>query len=176
MCTAISYNTDEFYFGRNLDYEFSYGESVVVTPRRFPFNGLKDHYAMIGMAHMCDGFPLYYDGFNEKRALHRRAELHRKCRFRQRQGGLCKRRPVRTDTADTRQVRRYKRGAKACKKSQYNRRAVQGRYACGKAALDDSRQKRRGRAGADSRRAAFIRRSGRCADQRADVSGAAGRA
>ena len=66
MCTAISYNTDEFYFGRNLDYEFSYGESVVVTPRRFPFNGLEDHYAMIGMAHMCDGFPLYYDGFNEK--------------------------------------------------------------------------------------------------------------
>ena len=66
MCTAISYNTDEFYFGRNLDYEFSYGESVVVTPRKFPFNGLKDHYAMIGMAHMCDGFPLYYDGFNEK--------------------------------------------------------------------------------------------------------------
>lgn len=66
MCTAIGYNTDEFYFGRNLDYEFSYGESVVVTPRKFPFKGLRDHYAMIGMAHMCDGFPLYYDGFNEK--------------------------------------------------------------------------------------------------------------
>lgn len=66
MCTAISYYTDSLYFGRNLDYESSYGESVVITPRKFPLSKTKDHYAMIGIAHVCDGYPLYYDGFNEK--------------------------------------------------------------------------------------------------------------
>ena len=28
MCTAATYTTDSFYFGRNLDYEFSYGDEV----------------------------------------------------------------------------------------------------------------------------------------------------
>ena len=44
MCTAITYQTHDFYFGRNLDYEFSYCESVTVTQRRYPFcftNGKK---------------------------------------------------------------------------------------------------------------------------------------
>ena len=36
MCTAATYKTDGFYFGRTLDYEFSYGEEIVITPRRFP--------------------------------------------------------------------------------------------------------------------------------------------
>ena len=70
MCTAITYQTNDFYFGRNLDYEFSYGESVTVTPRRYPFcftNGKKcaSHAAFIGMAHVADGYPLYYDAVNE---------------------------------------------------------------------------------------------------------------
>lgn len=29
MCTAISYKAKDFYFGRTLDYESSYGEEVV---------------------------------------------------------------------------------------------------------------------------------------------------
>lgn len=71
MCTAATYLTKDFYFGRTLDYEFSYGEEVVVTPRRYPFffrqvPPLKRHYAMIGMAHVLDDYPLYYDGINEK--------------------------------------------------------------------------------------------------------------
>ena len=37
MCTAAIYKTKDFYFGRNLDYEVSYGESVVVTPRKYKF-------------------------------------------------------------------------------------------------------------------------------------------
>ncbi len=70
MCTAITYQTHDFYFGRNLDYEFSYGESVAVTPRRYPFsftNGKKctSHAAFIGMAHVANEFPLYYDAVNE---------------------------------------------------------------------------------------------------------------
>lgn len=71
MCTAVSYKTKDHYFGRTLDYEFSYGESVVITPRNYPFsfrNGEyhANHYAMIGMAHMSDGCPLYYEATNEK--------------------------------------------------------------------------------------------------------------
>ena len=34
MCTAVSYHTKDHYFGRNLDFECSYGESVTITPRR----------------------------------------------------------------------------------------------------------------------------------------------
>jgi len=71
MCTAVTYKTKDFYFGRTLDYEFSYQEEVTVTPRNFPFafrNGrvLRDHYALIGMAYVVDGYPLYYDAVNEK--------------------------------------------------------------------------------------------------------------
>ena len=70
MCTAATYQTKDFYFGRTLDYECSYGECVTVTPRRYPFSfrhmgRLDAHYAMIGMAHVADGYPLYYDAVNE---------------------------------------------------------------------------------------------------------------
>ena len=37
MCTAATYKTKDFYFGRTLDYDFSYGEEVTVTPRNYPF-------------------------------------------------------------------------------------------------------------------------------------------
>ena len=66
MCTAITYKTEDFYFGRNLDYEAGYGESVVVVPRNFPFGDEKEHYAMIGTAHVLNGYPLFYDAANEK--------------------------------------------------------------------------------------------------------------
>ena len=35
MCTAVTYQTKDFYFGRTLDYEFSYGDEVTITPRRY---------------------------------------------------------------------------------------------------------------------------------------------
>ena len=38
MCTAATYRTKDFYFGRTLDYEFSYGEEIVITPRNYEFN------------------------------------------------------------------------------------------------------------------------------------------
>lgn len=71
MCTAATYQTKDFYFGRNLDYEFPYGEEVTVTPRNYPFRfrhmpELTRHYAMVGMAHVQEGYPLYYDAVNEK--------------------------------------------------------------------------------------------------------------
>ena len=71
MCTAATYLTDHFFFGRNLDYERGFGERVTVTPRSFPLpmrhlNEVTQHYAMIGMASVQAGYPLYYDAVNEK--------------------------------------------------------------------------------------------------------------
>lgn len=68
MCTATSFKDN--YFGRNLDYEFSYGEKIVIVPRNYVFNfrhlGInKKHYAIIGMAHVVDDYPLFYDAMNE---------------------------------------------------------------------------------------------------------------
>lgn len=71
MCTAIAYKTNDLYFGRTLDYDFSYGDEIVITPRCYPFyfcnmGMLREHYAMIGMAHVENNYPLYYDAVNEK--------------------------------------------------------------------------------------------------------------
>ena len=71
MCTAATYKTNDFYFGRTLDYEFSYGDEVTVMPRNYPINfrfagDLKKHYAIIGMAHVAGNYPLFYDAINEK--------------------------------------------------------------------------------------------------------------
>lgn len=70
MCTAATYKTKDFYFGRTLDYEFSYGDEVVVMPRRYPLEfrhagSLDNHYAIIGMAYVAGEEPLYYDAVNE---------------------------------------------------------------------------------------------------------------
>ncbi len=70
MCTAISYKTNCHYFGRNLDLEHRYSESVTITPRHFPFAYRmgrvdRDHFAMIGMATVIDSYPLYYEATNE---------------------------------------------------------------------------------------------------------------
>lgn len=71
MCTAVTYKTKDFYFGRTLDYDFSYGDEVVIMPRNysFPFRNmgvLETHYAMIGMALVEGDYPLYHEAVNEK--------------------------------------------------------------------------------------------------------------
>ena len=71
MCTAATYKTKDFYFGRTLDYEFSYGDQIVITPRNYSFHfrhvgDMEHHYAIIGMAHVAEDYPLYYDAMNEK--------------------------------------------------------------------------------------------------------------
>lgn len=70
MCTAVVFGEKNNYFGRNLDLERVYREQVVFTPRGFELCGrsgraLSRHFAMLGMATVIDGYPLYYDGFNE---------------------------------------------------------------------------------------------------------------
>ena len=71
MCTAVNYKTRDHYFGRSLDYEYSYHETVTITPRNYAFHfrkvrTLATHYAMIGTAFVVEGYPLYYDATNEK--------------------------------------------------------------------------------------------------------------
>lgn len=71
MCTAINYITDNLYFGRNFDFDFSYNEKVTVTPRNYNFrfkkiDDIDSHHAIIGIAAGIDEYPLYYDACNEK--------------------------------------------------------------------------------------------------------------
>ena len=71
MCTAATYKTKDTYFGRTLDYEFSYGDELTITPRNYPMQfrhaGKSDeNYAILGMAHVVGDYPLYYDAINEK--------------------------------------------------------------------------------------------------------------
>lgn len=71
MCTAATLKTRDFYFGRNLDYDFSYGEQVVILPRNYPLSfrhkgNARNNYAIIGMACVIEDYPLFYDGMNEK--------------------------------------------------------------------------------------------------------------
>ncbi len=70
MCTAASYKTKDFYFGRTLDHNCSYGENICLSPKGFDFGFRREEnrpsrYAMLGVAHKCDSYPLYYDAVNE---------------------------------------------------------------------------------------------------------------
>lgn len=67
MCTAMHIHGC---FGRTLDLEHTYGEQVVLTPRGFALAmrhrpALTQHYAILGMAAVTEGFPLYFDAVNE---------------------------------------------------------------------------------------------------------------
>ena len=71
MCTCLDLKARDYYFGRNLDLEYNFNEEVVITPRKYSYklkNGkdVSNKYAMIGMATVCDNYPLYADAANEK--------------------------------------------------------------------------------------------------------------
>ncbi len=70
MCTALTLKTHDFYFGRTLDLDCSYGETVCILPRNMPLSFRKmppisSHYAIIGMGTVMGDTPLFYDGANE---------------------------------------------------------------------------------------------------------------
>ncbi len=71
MCTAVSLTAaDRHYFARTLDLEYHYNEAVTLTPRRYPFSFTdgtesREHSALLGMAYVVNGYPLYYDAMNE---------------------------------------------------------------------------------------------------------------
>ncbi|WP_251717553.1 choloylglycine hydrolase [Lactobacillus agrestimuris] len=71
MCTSIIFSPKNHYFGRNFDYEISYGQEVVITPRDYKFkfrktNGIDKHFAIYGIAAVFDNYPLYFDAANER--------------------------------------------------------------------------------------------------------------
>ncbi len=54
MCTASTYKTKDFYMGRTFDYEFSYGEEIVVTPKNmYSISGIMISYN--SLCHDRDG-------------------------------------------------------------------------------------------------------------------------
>lgn len=70
MCTGLSFVNGDFYFGRNLDLDYHFGEQVVITPRNFTLTYKCEapqtkHLALIGMASVVDGYPLYAEAVNE---------------------------------------------------------------------------------------------------------------
>ena len=69
MCTSIALFECNC-FGRNLDLDRRFGEQIVIMPRQFPLrfqrtDDLDHHHAMIGMAAVIDGHPLYAEAMNE---------------------------------------------------------------------------------------------------------------
>ena len=71
MCTSIAIKTQDFYFGRNMDLDYEFGNGIVITPRNYPFEfkkagSLRRHYALIGMAEIYEGYPFYAEAANEK--------------------------------------------------------------------------------------------------------------
>ena len=46
MCTCIEFKSKDFYFGRNLDLEYNFGEKVVIAPRNYAFK-LKNNTILI---------------------------------------------------------------------------------------------------------------------------------
>ena len=71
MCTAISLTGNRHLAGRTLDLECTLGENLTLTPEQFPLSflygeTLYSHHALLGVAHIEDGQPLYYDAINNK--------------------------------------------------------------------------------------------------------------
>ena len=67
MCTAVCYKN---LFGRNFDFEHGFGEEICFLPRKFRLSFIKEeemqsHNAMIGVARLEKGTPLFYDVMNE---------------------------------------------------------------------------------------------------------------
>lgn len=79
MCTALTLNNKKtFLFGRNLDLEASFGQSIAIVPRNIKFpmrfcKSFKSKYAMIGAATVAKDiennnttYPLFAEAANEK--------------------------------------------------------------------------------------------------------------
>lgn len=71
MCTSFTFQTKDFYCGRNMDLEYSFGKRVLIMPRNYPLmlrhgEAAVQHHAMIGMAAPGFAYPLYAEACNEK--------------------------------------------------------------------------------------------------------------
>lgn len=74
MCTGLTLKTNDGYhlFGRNMDLEYTFGQSIVLVPRNFKYedkinNQTKNtKYAVLGMASLNGNHPLFAEALNEK--------------------------------------------------------------------------------------------------------------
>ncbi|MDO5755598.1 MAG: choloylglycine hydrolase [Tissierellia bacterium] len=71
MCTCIRVLGESVYMGRNMDIEYSFGEELVIVPRKYPWKwrkaeGKEASFAMMGVATVMDDYPLFAEGINEK--------------------------------------------------------------------------------------------------------------
>lgn len=74
MCTALTLKSKDGYsfFGRNMDLEYNFNQSVIVIPRNFQYKDwvtgreIKNKYAIIGMGSIIENYPAMADGMNEK--------------------------------------------------------------------------------------------------------------
>lgn len=74
MCTALAIRTKSGYslFGRNMDLQYSFNQSVELVPRNFKYKDRvtgkmkKINYAIIGMGTLIEGIPSLADGMNEE--------------------------------------------------------------------------------------------------------------
>ena len=58
MCTVATYKTKDFYFGRTLDYEFSYGDQIVIRKSQPHFPKILSS----GSEHRLQDIPFWYAG------------------------------------------------------------------------------------------------------------------
>lgn len=74
MCTALTLKTKEGYhlFGRNMDLDYNFDQSVILVPRGFCYTNIatgkavKSKYAILGMGTIMDKHPMFAEAFNEK--------------------------------------------------------------------------------------------------------------
>ncbi|WP_455662110.1 choloylglycine hydrolase [Pradoshia sp.] len=74
MCTALTLRTKEGHhlFGRNMDIEYSFNQSVLLVPRGFRYPHIvtgeteSTVYASLGMGTIIDQHPMFAEAFNEK--------------------------------------------------------------------------------------------------------------
>lgn len=72
MCTALNKTIGQFhYFGRNLDLNYEYDESIIVVGRKYPLkfkkiDNIDQHYAIYGVGIKHDNYPFFFDCCNEK--------------------------------------------------------------------------------------------------------------
>lgn len=70
MCTGIHLQGERNFFGRTLDVAASYGEKILLTPRKYEISFIRSgrissHSAILGVGLEGKGIPLYFDAVNE---------------------------------------------------------------------------------------------------------------
>ena len=71
MCTAFIVYDKNILFGRNMDLDYSFNESVLVIPKNYNFKFKKEEslyskYSILGIGTLIDGYPMFADAMNSE--------------------------------------------------------------------------------------------------------------